>query len=72
MGSLCKILSFFFFFEDLTCATIIRTSHVVVHVWDEGSPGLVQLDVYTWVELDKQIIFDALEKWDPIDRLQIS
>ena len=52
--------------RGLTCATIIETSHVVVHVWDEGSPGLVQLDVYTCGELDKQIIFDALEKWDPL------
>ena len=23
--------------------------------------------VYTWVGLNKQIIFDALEKWDPIN-----
>jgi len=52
--------------RGLTCVTIIETSHVAIHVWDEGSPGLVQLDVYTCGELDKQIIFDALEKWDPV------
>ena len=53
--------------RGLTCATIIETSHVVVHVWDEGSHGLVQLDVYTWVGLNKQIIFGALKKWDPME-----
>lgn len=52
--------------KGYTCATIIETSHVVVHTWDEVSPKLVQLDVYTCSELDIKIVFDALDKWDPI------
>jgi len=52
--------------KGFTCATIIETSHVVVHTWDEQSPKLVQLDVYTCSELDPQTVFDALDKWDPI------
>ena len=52
--------------KGFTCATIIETSHVVVHTWDEVSPKLVQLDVYTCSELDIKTVFDALDKWDPI------
>lgn len=52
--------------RGLTCVTIIETSHVAVHVWDEPSPCLIQVDVYTCGELDKDIVFDALEKWDPV------
>ena len=52
--------------KGFTCATIIETSHVVVHTWDEQSPKLVQLDVYTCSELDPQTVFYALDKWDPI------
>ena len=39
--------------KGYTCATIIETS-VVVHTWDEVSPKLVQLDVYTCSELDNE------------------
>ncbi len=52
--------------RGLTCVTIIETSHVAIHVCDEGAPCLVQLDVYTCGDLDKQLIFDALEKFDPV------
>ena len=52
--------------KGYTCATIIETSHVVVHTWDEVSPKLVQLDVYTCSELDIRTVFDALDKGDPI------
>ena len=30
------------------------------------SPALIQLDVYTCGELDKDKVFDALERWDPV------
>ena len=49
-----------------TCVTIIETSHVAIHIWDEQSPKLMQLDVYTCGELDTQIVFDALDKFDPV------
>ena len=52
--------------KGFTCATIIETSHVVLHTWDENRPTLVQLDVYTCSELDPKTVFDALDKWDPI------
>jgi len=51
--------------RGLTVATIIETSHVVIHVWDEKSPALVQLDVYTCGPLDKNIVFEWLEQYNP-------
>jgi len=52
--------------KGFTCATIIETSHVVLHTWDEQRPTLIQLDVYTCSELDITTVFEALDKWDPI------
>jgi S-adenosylmethionine/arginine decarboxylase-like enzyme len=35
--------------RGLTVAAIIETSHIVMHCWDECSPGLMQLDgVHLW------------------------
>ena len=51
--------------RGLTVATIIETSHVVIHVWDEKFPALVQLDVYTCGPLDKNIVFEWLEQYNP-------
>ena len=52
--------------RGLTCVTIIETSHIAIHAWDEVNPGLVQLDVYTCGELKKQLVFDAIKEFDPI------
>ena len=52
--------------RGFTCVTIIETSHVAIHIWDEQSPKLIQLDVYTCGELDTKIVFDALDKFDPV------
>lgn len=51
--------------RGLTVATVIETSHIVLHVWDEESPGLMQLDVYSCAEFDKRIIFDAIKEFEP-------
>lgn len=50
----------------LTVATIIETSHVVLHTWDEVNPALMQLDVYTCSHLDPKIVFDWLQQFQPI------
>ena len=52
--------------RGLTCATIIETSHVVMHIWDETSPAMVQLDVYTCGPLDPYAIVDALAEMEPV------
>ena len=52
-----------------TCALpicIIETSHIAMHVWDEPSPALIQLDVYTCGSLDINIIFEELKQFEPV------
>lgn len=50
----------------LTAVVIIETSHIALHVWDENNPSMLQLDVYTCGELDKEIIFEELKQFDPV------
>jgi len=53
--------------RGLTCVTIIETSHVSMHVWDETDPGLLQLDVYTCGPFDPKIVFNKLkESFKPV------
>ena len=52
--------------RGLTVACIIETSHIVLHSWDEMSPGIVQLDVYTCGELDTNIVFEWLKQFEPV------
>jgi S-adenosylmethionine/arginine decarboxylase-like enzyme len=49
--------------RGLTGVAIIETSHVAVHIWDESSPALVQLDFYTCGTLDKDAILKAIKPW---------
>jgi len=52
--------------RGLTAVTIIETSHIAMHVWDECEPALMQLDVYTCSTLDINDVFKALELFKPI------
>ena len=51
--------------QGLTAVTIIETSHIALHVWDEAEPALMQLDVYTCSSLDINDVFSAIQEWDP-------
>ena len=48
--------------RGITGAAIIETSHIVMHVWDEVSPALMQFDVYSCGELDPEKICKKLTK----------
>jgi len=52
--------------KGLTAVTIIETSHISLHVWDEFSPALAQLDVYTCSTLNIDDVFNAIQQWDPV------
>lgn len=52
--------------RGLTAVTIIETSHIAMHVWDEGEPALMQLDVYTCSTLNIDDVFDALQQFCPL------
>jgi S-adenosylmethionine/arginine decarboxylase-like enzyme len=51
--------------QGLTAVTIIETSHIAMHVWDEVEPALMQLDVYTCSSLDINDVFSAIQEWQP-------
>ena len=51
--------------KGLTAVTIIETSHIALHVWDEATPALMQLDVYTCSALDINDVFAAIEQFEP-------
>jgi S-adenosylmethionine/arginine decarboxylase-like enzyme len=42
--------------RGITGAAIIETSHIVMHVWDEPNPALMQFDVYSCGEFDAEDI----------------
>ena len=51
--------------RGLTAVTIIETSHLAIHVWDEVDPALMQLDVYTCSTLNIEDVFDAIKVFEP-------
>lgn len=51
--------------RGLTAVAIIETSHIALHVWDETSPALLQLDVYTCGPLDPQLVVNSLQEFKP-------
>ena len=48
--------------RGITGAAIIETSHIVMHVWDECNPALMQFDVYSCGEFDPHQICDKISK----------
>lgn len=52
--------------RGLTAVTIIETSHIAMHVWDEDDPALMQLDVYTCSTLNIEDVFKALDEFAPV------
>ena len=52
--------------RGLTAVTIIETSHIAMHVWDECEPAMMQLDVYTCSTLNTQDVFAAIQPFEPV------
>ena len=49
--------------KGLTGQVGIETSHIAIHIWDECSPAVVQMDVYSCKEFDESIIPKFLDEW---------
>ena len=41
----------------------LTTSHIALHLWDEVSPAIIQLDVYTCSALDIAKLQDYISTW---------
>ena len=48
--------------RGITGVAIIETSHIVMHVWDEPDPALLQFDVYSCGEFDPETICNKIKK----------
>ena len=53
--------------EGISAFCLITTSHICLHSWDNKSPNIVQLDVYSCKDFKVQTILDELNKFNPID-----
>ena len=47
--------------RGVTAFSIIETSHVAMHIWDEVKPALIQLDVYSCAEMNPNKIIDTIK-----------
>ena len=48
--------------KGMTSIAIIETSHIALHIWDEVSPGLMQLDVYSCADFNPPDVFDKVNE----------
>ena len=56
--------------RGITGAAIIETSHIVMHVWDEPSPALMQFDVYSCGEFDPEKICKHIQKSFDVSKIE--
>ena len=48
--------------KGMTSVAIIETSHIALHIWDETSPGLMQLDVYSCADFNPSAVFEKVNE----------
>jgi len=48
--------------RGITGAAIIETSHIVMHIWDEVNPALMQFDVYSCGEFNPETICNKIDE----------
>jgi S-adenosylmethionine/arginine decarboxylase-like enzyme len=51
--------------RGMTGFAIIETSHIAFHSWDEQSPSIIQLDVYSCSEFAIETVVNALQRFQP-------
>ena len=52
--------------KGLTGFAIIETSHVALHVWEEPTPALLQLDVYTCGPFKPEVVLKSIREFIPV------
>ncbi len=52
--------------RGLTAAILIETSHIVIHIWDEVTPALIQLDIYTCSPLFVEEAIMKINRFKPV------
>ena len=49
--------------RGITGVVGIETSHCSMHVWDEMSPGIIQMDVYSCAEFEPETVLNKLNEF---------
>ena len=55
--------------RGITAISVIETSHIAIHVWDEPVPALVQFDVYSCAEFDPYKIAEKIKDDWSVERI---
>ena len=53
-----------------TCMALIETSHIVIHIWDEPEPGIIQLDIYSCKEFKLDIVMNHIKQYFSVINIQ--
>ena len=53
-----------------TCMALIETSHIVIHIWDEPNPGLIQLDIYSCKEFNLDVVMKHIKEYFNVLNMQ--
>ena len=53
-----------------TCMALIETSHIVIHIWDEPNPGLIQLDIYSCKEFNLDVVMKHIKDYFNVLNMQ--
>ena len=56
--------------RGITCMALIETSHIVLHIWDEKTPGLFQLDIYSCKDIKINLVLDFFKDSFDVVKLQ--
>lgn len=52
--------------RGLTAVSVIDTSHICLHVWDEPEVGVLRLDVYSCAKFDINTVLDSIKEFEPV------
>ena len=52
--------------KGITGVILIETSHIVIHIWDEAKPALVQLDVYSCADFNMYAVIEHMDSMEPV------
>jgi len=53
--------------KGFTAAALIDTSHIVLHTWDEISPNMISIDVYSCSNFELDAVINHAKIWDIIN-----
>ncbi len=56
--------------RGITCMALIETSHIVLHIWDEKTPSLFQLDIYSCKDIKINLVLDFFKDSFDVVKLQ--